>query len=76
MKKSSVLLILFSAVFSVWGMADIYKYFTIGKKALFYYDGADVVRQLVQYNLTQGIVKIAIGMCIILILVIRTRTHK
>ena len=76
MKKSSNLFIILSAVFSVWGIADIYNYFTIGKEALLHYEGADVMSQLVNYNLTQGIVKIVFGLCLLLILLIKNRTHK
>ena len=76
MKKSSNLSIILSAVFSIWGMVDIYNYFTIGKKALLYYEGVDAVSQLVNYNLTQGIVKIVFGLCLLLILLIKNRTRK
>lgn len=76
MKKPSNLLIILSAVFSIWGIADIYNYFTIGKEALLHYEGVDVVSQLVNYNLIQGIVKIVFGLCLLLILLIRNRIRK
>lgn len=76
MKKASIPFIIISAAFSVWGIADIYNYFTIGKEALLYYQGADVVSQLVHYNLTQGVVKIVLGLCVLLILLIKNRNHK
>ncbi len=76
MKKASNLFIILSAAFSVWGIADLYNYFTIGKEALLYYEGADIVSQLVHYSLAQGVVKIIFGVCVLLILVIRNRTHK
>ena len=76
MKNSSNLSIILSAVFSIWGIVDIYNYFTIGKEALLHYEGIDVVSRLVNYNLTQGIVKIVFGLCLLLILLIKNRTRK
>ena len=76
MKTSYNLLIILSAVFSVWGIVDIYNYFTIGKEALLFYEGVDILNQLVKYNLNQGVAKIVLGMCLLLIMLIRNRTRS
>lgn len=76
MKTSYNLLIILSAVFSVWGIVDIYNYFTIGKEALLFYEGVDILSQLVKYNLNQGVAKIVLGMCLLLIMLIRNRTRS
>ena len=76
MKKTFNLFLILSAAFCIWGIADIYNYFTIGKTTLLYYNGADIIKQLIQYSLTQGIVKIVIGLCILLVVLIRNRTDK
>ena len=76
MKTSYNLLIILSAVFSVWGIVDIYNYFTIGKEALLFYEGVDILSQLVKYNLNQGVARIVLGMCLLLIMLIRNRTRS
>ena len=76
MKKPFNLLIILSAIFSVWGIADIYNYVTIGKEVLLYYESIDAISQLVNYNLAEGIVKIVFGLCLLLIVLITKRTRK
>ena len=52
-------------------MADLYNYLTIGKEILVHYEEVSVIKELVKSSLTQGILKVIIGLIPILIVVFR-----
>lgn len=63
-KSSKTALIIIALVFIVWGADDFYHYATIGKEVLDYFDGAQVIKELVQYQFLQGFIKTLIGVLI------------
>ena len=71
MKSISKVIIVFSIAIILFGMVDLYNYLTIGKEILLHYEEVNVIKDLVNSSLTQGILKVIIGLIPILIVVIR-----
>ena len=67
---SSVIIGVLLAIF-LFGMVDLYNYLTIGKEILLHYEEVNVIKDLVNSSLTQGILKVIIGLIPILIVVFR-----
>ena len=74
MKKSSKVIIIFSIAIILFGMSDIYNYLTIGKEVLTHYEKISVIKKLVNYSLTQGILKIFLGLVPITIITLRNKS--
>ncbi len=51
----------------LWAAWDVYRYITIDRDLISYYDETNIIQQLVHNSLTQGIVKTLLG-CLILLL--------
>ena len=71
MKSISKVIIVFSIAIILFGMVDLYNYLTIGKEILLHYEEVNVIKDLVNSSLTQGILKVIIGLIPILIVVFR-----
>ena len=71
MKSISKVIIVFSIAIFLFGMVDLYNYLTIGKEILLHYEEVNVIKDLVNSSLTQGILKVIIGLIPILIVVFR-----
>ena len=74
MKKSSKLIIIFSIAIILFGMSDVYNYLTIGKEVLTHYQEISAIKQLVNYSLTQGMLKIFLGLVPITIIIFRNKS--
>ena len=74
MKKSSKLIIIFSISIILFGMSDVYNYLTIGKEVLTHYEEISAIKQLVNYSLTQGMLKIFLGLVPITIIIFRNKS--
>ena len=71
MKSTSKVIVVFSIAIILFVMADLYNYLTIGKEILVHYEEVSVIKELVKSSLTQGILKVIIGLIPILIIVMR-----
>ena len=79
MKATSILLAVLSIGLLAWGISDLFNYFTIGKDVLAYYssaDFADTIHEMVMDQLTQGGVKILLGVATLLVVLIRILKQK
>jgi len=50
-----------AALLAIWAVADLYHYFAIGRNVLEYYDGAGIIRRLVEDSLVQAAVKLLLA---------------
>ena len=73
MKATSILLAVLSIGLLVWGISDLYHYFTIGKEVLAQYGGTDVIHELVYDQLIQGGGKVFLSVCLLLVLLVQKR---
>ena len=62
MKKSTAVLFIASLLLIIWGATDLYNYATTGQELLQHYDGEEIIRELVNYSLIQGLVKSVLGL--------------
>ena len=67
MKRVSWPLILAAVVLLAWGASDFYHYAVTGQAVLQYYEGAQLVRSLVNYSLVQGLIKVVLGLLVIVV---------
>lgn len=51
----------------LWAAADVCHYVTIGRELISYYDGSDIIQQLVHNTLFHGVVKLLLAALILLI---------
>lgn len=75
MKKISKWYYIAAALFVIWAVVDFYHYATIGKDLVVYYSGENVILELVQDKLFQGIVKVLFAAIILMIGLIRMRRN-
>lgn len=75
MKKISKWYYITAALFVIWAVVDFYHYATIGKDLVVYYSGENVILELVQDKLFQGIVKVLFAAIILMIGLIRMRRN-
>ena len=60
MTQKTVFFAIIAVLLLIWGGTDLYHYFAIGRDMLTHY-GEEVIGELVNYSLTQGIIKIALA---------------
>ena len=58
-------LIIIAVLLLIWGMLDFYNYAVTGKEILRYYNEAEIIKRLVNYNLLQGFIKVVSGLLLI-----------
>lgn len=61
MKKISKGYYIAAALLVIWAIADLYHYAVIGSGLIDYYNGAGIIRQLVENSLVQAVVKILLA---------------
>ncbi len=76
MKKISKGYCITAALLVIWAISDFYHYAAIGQELTAYYSGENIIRELVQNQLFQGIVKVLLAAGIIAFGLMRARTKK
>lgn len=67
MKKISKGYYIAAALLTIWAIVDFYHYLVIGQDIVDYYDGANIIRKLVENSLIQALVKMLLADIILII---------
>ena len=65
MRRVSWTLLLAAVLLLIWGAVDFYHYAVIGQEMLQHYEGAQIIRELVNYSLVQGLIKAVLGLLVL-----------
>lgn len=76
MAKAAKVLLIIAFLLIIWGVADLYNCATTGKEVLEYYNGAQIIKELVNYNFVQGLIKTILGLLTIVVSFVMRRKSK
>lgn len=76
MAKAAKVLLIIAFLLIIWGVADLYNCETTGKEVLEYYNGAQIIKELVNYNFIQGLIKTILGLLTVVVSFVMRRKSE